>query len=264
MTQFYVLSLLLLVSCSTIAMRRCKTIDWKHVGRVDAELARSDEFKKEHRDACDDDFDAKAWTAGTEEGKLFHCTKDGAFLAGKRGENFPNHCTSKDQASWQEAFKDGQQYLKEATRLSAVNQELSQAKEAEAKKAAQKSSFTQELGRFMFPTEKASVRLEAQQAEMQKSVDAIDRKYMPPPSVHSSLSSDVQNIAGAGLGTVMGFGIGHAFQSRYTQRGWWYTVGEVGVLFIPGAGAVIGFLGFKVWESWDVWNYRYQESLGYK
>lgn len=259
-----VLALLTLVSCSTVAKRRCKNIDWNHVGRVDAEMNRADEFKQEHRDSCGKQFDEKAWKLGTEEGRLFHCTADGAYYAGKNGDSFPAHCSAEERVKLQPAFKEGELYRREAGRLAQLRQELNQAKEAEAKKASQKSSFTQDLGRYLFPTEKASVALEAREQEMQKSVDAIDVKYAAPPSVHSSLNDDLQNAAGAGLGTVMGFGIGHAVQSRYTQRGWWFTVGEIGVWFVPGAGALVGFLGLKVWESWDVWNYRYQESLGYK
>ena len=76
-----------------------------------------------------------------------------------------------------------------------------------------------------------------------------------------------------GLGSVyLGFGIGHAIQGRYGQRGWMMTLGEVGGLALVAGGfmqscaqgcgdnamstlGIATFIGFKVWEVLDAWIY---------
>lgn len=84
-------------------------------------------------------------------------------------------------------------------------------------------------------------------------------------------------IAASGLlGTIIGFGTGHAVQDRYRESGWIYTVGEgtglvilgIGIPacgeaddFFDNAGCIVGvaitgevlFLGFKLVEIVDVW-----------
>ncbi|WP_374001395.1 hypothetical protein [Bdellovibrio bacteriovorus] len=95
-------------------------------------------------------------------------------------------------------------------------------------------------------------------------------------------------IVGGILGTYpLGFGIGHAIQGRYTEKGWIFTVGEAGSLavLIAGMGSCMSswhsdncngnggliwigafsFIGFRIWEIVDVWaappelNRRYRE-----
>ncbi len=81
-------------------------------------------------------------------------------------------------------------------------------------------------------------------------------------------------VAGGILGTFPGLGIGHAVQGRYLQKGWIFTVGEIGSYGLAVAGAVncladslssrdcngglivlgvAAYVGFRVWEIIDVW-----------
>lgn len=100
-------------------------------------------------------------------------------------------------------------------------------------------------------------------------------------------------VVGGVLGTwPLGFGIGHAIQGRYIEKGWIFTLGEVGsgLIFISGLAScinqnlysgctnngvitagLVGFIGFRVWEIIDLWvgppliNRRYhalQEQKG--
>jgi hypothetical protein len=93
-------------------------------------------------------------------------------------------------------------------------------------------------------------------------------------------------IAGGIVGTVVGFGIGHGIQGRWSDGGWIFTVGDTAALgtyiaglviivsdtnvdgsgpFVftdgaPGHGvalAVIGaiaYLGIHIWEIVDIWT----------
>jgi hypothetical protein len=102
-------------------------------------------------------------------------------------------------------------------------------------------------------------------------------------------------IGGGITGSIVGFGIGHAIQGRYPERGWIFTVGEgvgitmfyVGILACFGdaingqsctppvaliGGGLIAFVGFHIWEVIDLWvvppqaNRRYRElrRMGYR
>ena len=87
-------------------------------------------------------------------------------------------------------------------------------------------------------------------------------------------------IGGGLLGTFVGFGTGHIVYGKYGQRGWIFTVGEVGTIAMATVGAAkiitsclfdgsssgcstgsglfilggVGFFGFRLWELIDVWT----------
>lgn len=86
-------------------------------------------------------------------------------------------------------------------------------------------------------------------------------------------------IAGGLLSSYPGFGIGHAVQGRFTEKGWIFTAGELGSLAMivagagdcwkdsstssssnntcSGGGAIVlgflGYVGFHIWEIVDAW-----------
>lgn len=93
-------------------------------------------------------------------------------------------------------------------------------------------------------------------------------------------------VVGGILGTwPLGLGIGHAIQGRYTDKGWIFTVGELGSIAVMASGmgdcwdgdgyrtcnggaivlGAVAFVGFKIWEIVDLWagppehNRRYYE-----
>jgi len=81
-----------------------------------------------------------------------------------------------------------------------------------------------------------------------------ERQNMPADEINSDLDMGKDNdmeedndtreeldlrryVAGGALGTVVGFGIGHAVQGRYrSDYGWVYTAGELSSLALLGAG----------------------------
>ena len=87
-------------------------------------------------------------------------------------------------------------------------------------------------------------------------------------------------VVGAILGTwPIGFGVGHAIQGRYMEKGWIFTLGEAASIAVLIRGlnrcgyyaddwdkedscndgdelvliGALGFIGFKVWEIVDLW-----------
>jgi hypothetical protein len=87
-------------------------------------------------------------------------------------------------------------------------------------------------------------------------------------------------VAGGLLGTVIGFGSGHAIQSRYRRTGWIYTVGEIGSVGLTASaaacngswGCVYGlalsgvtiFIGFRIAETIDVWVHPANHNRRYR
>lgn len=98
--------------------------------------------------------------------------------------------------------------------------------------------------------------------------------------------SEGRYIAGGIIGTwPIGLGVGHAIQGRYTDKGWIFTVGELGAAMVMisgmgdcwtgsryeacnGSNLAIGafaLVGFKIWEIVDLWagppehNRRFRE-----
>lgn len=95
------------------------------------------------------------------------------------------------------------------------------------------------------------------------------------------LMSTQDYVTGGVVGSLVGFGIGHAFQGRYQRRGWIFTAGEsLGLSLLAwraaecdrqveenkangskdkgcdDVGAFVGFgtfLGFRIWEAIDLW-----------
>ena len=85
---------------------------------------------------------------------------------------------------------------------------------------------------------------------------------------YSGLEIGISGLAG----TFVGFGVGQAVQGRYLQRGWIFTLGEVGSIGLmlgsvmrcassvgdscsPALmiGGAVGLLAFHTWEVIDVW-----------
>lgn len=100
-------------------------------------------------------------------------------------------------------------------------------------------------------------------------------------------------ITGGILGTTLGFGVGHAIQGRWQNKGWIFTLGEsVSLVTLVGAGAwcvtssaarsfggedestsfscilttisATSFIGLRIWESIDLWRGGYEQRKEYK
>lgn len=98
----------------------------------------------------------------------------------------------------------------------------------------------------------------------------------------NAIMSHEQYHQGAFVGTLFGFGIGHAIQNRYTNKGWIFTmlegssvscfiVAEIIKQTSPSGtprspnlpamiavtlwylGGAVSLVGFKIWESIDLW-----------
>ena len=112
------------------------------------------------------------------------------------------------------------------------------------------------------------------------SFQSFSSDYREPFSVYEDVKtiSKGKYIVGGVFGFVLGFGIGHAIQGRYAERGWIFTLGNlslisglsgavffgVGAKYQPDnkliygvAHACLGLgligLGISLWEKIDIW-----------
>lgn len=102
--------------------------------------------------------------------------------------------------------------------------------------------------------------------------------------------STTRYVLGGVLGTYpLGFGIGHAIQGRYSEKGWIFTVGELSSIAVLAAGlgscfgdalssndgdcntggglvflGAFGFVGFRVWEIVDLWATPLEQDRRYR
>ncbi|HEY8271909.1 MAG TPA: hypothetical protein VIG33_13545 [Pseudobdellovibrionaceae bacterium] len=105
---------------------------------------------------------------------------------------------------------------------------------------------------------------------MVDTLDEEDRRIL-----HIGEISTSSYVIGGILGTYpLGLGIGHAIQGRYMDKGWIFTVGELGSLAVVMGGVgscldsisnssrcnggawflgAMGYVGFRIWEIIDVW-----------
>lgn len=175
--------LFIVVGCSSAKVSDCSKVDWRIVGRIDEELSNpTTKTKMRHKNHCGAKFNEPLWHEGRMVGALFHCTDQGAYYAAKMELPFPSKCDEKLHKALNVAYQDGLKVKQYQQDISISESELSEAKEAEAKKASQKSSWSQELGRWMFSEEPRSTSLQRTIDSRREDIRVLEAKYPPPYS----------------------------------------------------------------------------------
>lgn len=157
-------------------------------------------------------------------------------------------------------------------------------KKALVKITSGKATVGMTLERLSAPREEAPSPVEKGPKKMSyASLSEEDRRILQNGEI-----SNPAYVIGGIIGTYpIGLGIGHAIQGRYSDKGWIFTVGELGSAAVAMAGlgdcvsdwsdsrrrcegglivlGFVGYLGFRIWEIIDVWaappeiNRRYRE-----
>ncbi len=88
------------------------------------------------------------------------------------------------------------------------------------------------------------------------------------------------------VGSYFGLGIGQAIQGRYSDKGWIFTAGELGSIFVAVIGfgdcigdtlsgyhdcnsgllalGIAGYVGFRIWDVVDLWATPLDEERRYR
>jgi hypothetical protein len=122
-------------------------------------------------------------------------------------------------------------------------------------------------GEAQYPFKPADVKVKEKIQAKRAQLSAADQKILE----EGEMTTPRYVISGI-LGTYPGFGIGHAIQGRWRERGWIFTAGEIGTIMV-GAASAVGcafgrttdsgcgamqvafgaYLGLKIWEAIDIW-----------
>lgn len=115
-------------------------------------------------------------------------------------------------------------------------------------------------------------------SELQKMLDSNENALLSAEDQEVLRKGRIEQtpyLLGGTVGTLVGFGTGHAIQDRYMDRGWIFTAGELASALVFTAGSMkctdtesegnctktnsailgaIAFVGFKIWEIIDLWG----------
>jgi hypothetical protein len=261
------LILISLSACSTLTNTQCKSNKWKEIGELDSKLGRGEKFYENHLSACSEKkFNRSDYDLGFREGLKEYCSINSAFHHGANGYREPEVCKIENAKEFESTFLEGRKVWDLKKELSGLKEHLNQTEINEKERMKNQST----LGKIVFSmsgnvSEFSYSQFVNEQAQgLEQKIKEKESKY---PKTTFFINRDCTECllpnVGAMLGSVTGFGIGHTLQSRYIKKGWQFSITEIGVLFIPGPGAIIGFMGLKVWEIVDLWNYTYKYNLGY-
>jgi hypothetical protein len=89
-------------------------------------------------------------------------------------------------------------------------------------------------------------------------------EVVPSPEQLAIENENYKQVKALSIGSVIGLGAGHLLQGTYAERGWVFTLLEGSMLLVPVKGWVLlGFLGVKAYEVFDLSKYFYHYRLAY-
>lgn len=291
--RIWLLALILLSGCTTLNDKHCATANWRFVGKVDAQNGHPLSRQDQHQHICRavSPINTEEYTLGWNEGLADYCTAGHAFQMGKTGWSYaPERCPQNQVAGVTEAFKNGREWLNKKTELASVTNKIQEQQEQARKDKSVVSDIAKAY--YLLSGTSPTQELDEKAARLNEEVAALDARA--PPRVRTSADEvnhqNTMSGIGAVVGTLTGFGIGHALQGRYRASGWKWTLGEVatlGTTFVvshnecstrassePNAEpttcssawpsvAILGWLGFRVWQAVDLFTNDPRSQYGF-
>jgi hypothetical protein len=283
-----VLPFLFSAACSTLNENQCRVGDWDAYGKVDGQHGYPAEYLREHEAACVSYGvvpDKARYETGRKQGLVDYCTPDSGYRAGRAGESYFGVCDDQGQLAveFKERFALGQKRyrLLEAKREAAqALEDLDQKEMQENPNKGVGTTLLDGLGLSNYGMRRNS--LTSQQAQLDREILASGAREPANGAVFSAYQSPstVSDGLGAFSGTIVGFGSGHLFQGRYLEKGWLFTVSEAAALAalialpntcrsaetcraFAATVPLVAFLGAKLWEAVDVWQWVGWKMEGY-
>lgn len=289
MHKFFLLLLIFILSgcASGLTPQQCKNIDGFKLGKIDGTKGRPASKVDEHIRSCPE-VDKNAYLEGRKAGIQTYCSPELAFYEGKEGRSFYNakSCDEGLRENLIAEYKKGRKVFLLSQQKREIEQQISKEQEAYQKD----NSVVGDITKAFHLLSGTSPTDELQQEKSKVNSDILTLEANAPVS---STTLDMENAkvsygikaGGALLGTIIGFGSGHALQGRYKSSGWKWTVAEsaaLGALIVstnkycesapngkPSLDSstssqecsnsipiltMLGFLGIRIWESVDLWS----------
>lgn len=286
-----------LSGCATMDKSECKSADWFQVGVVDGKRGLPADYLKEHQKACAGSgrvITAAEYSAGWEEGLKEYCTPGGGYLAGSSGRSYQQVCPQEVEEEFLKQFNAGRHTWALRMERDRVREEKKRREEqiagdrsvvGDISKAYHLLSGTSQTEEYDRRDNELTDQILTQDADAPVSRLALE------PKVNMS---GLESMSGAMLGTITGFGLGHAAQGHWSLDGKKWTAIDASMI---GAIAVIGhncpsntraeakgsfeavtaascnlmvplwFVGFltaRVWQSVELWTHTRRAFSPYK
>lgn len=288
MRSLILLSMLWLSACSTMDESMCRSADWYKVGVVDGKRGLPAGYIDEHIKACSAfgrEVVSAEYTSGREQGLREYCTPGEAYVAGSAGKSYHNVCPKEVEDEFLKQFAAGRQTYALKMERDRVREEKKQRQEAIDKD----HSVVGDVAKAYHLFSGTSQTEDYDRRDEHLTDQILDRNSKAPVS-RAALEpkmnmSGLESMSGAILGTVMGFGLGHAAQGHWSQDGRKWTAIDASMITAiavighncPGntrtsaRGSVeaittsdcnvlaplwfVGFLGARVWQSVELWGH---------
>lgn len=286
-----------LSGCATMDQSECKSADWFKVGVVDGKRGLPLDYLNEHKKACADSGRAIAaaeYSTGREEGLKEYCTSGGGYVAGSSGRSYHHVCSKELEEEFLKQFNAGRHTWALRMERNRVREEKQQREERIAKdrsvvgdiaKAYHLLSGTSQTEEYDRRENELTDQILTQEANAPVSRLALE------PKVNMS---GLESMSGAILGTITGFGLGHAAQGHWRLDGHKWTaidasmIGAIAVIGhnCPGNARAeakgsfeavtaadcnlmvplwfVGFLTARVWQSVELWTHTRRAFSPYK
>lgn len=309
MTKFFMLLFLpfAFVGCATISKEDCDSGKWHDIGKRDGAEGNIKDFFKLYQKSCESAKNATAeelYFKGWNEGHIVYCTDANGYSAGLNGIHSATYCDPTKFPEYGENYKLGYKVASLQDEKNDINREI--------KSRNEDRSVVSDISRALAiltgtnPNEKLTQR----KSELNEKIRTIDSNAPGGPQIRYGDSNSAaieairtklmatdpesfENKTGATIGTVIGFGLGHAIQGRYMDSGWKWTLGEIGTTVLASStsssdcsdglpdpvsgtikkicvpngkdpnialGTILFWLGVRVWQSYDLWSYPPRNS----
>lgn len=263
----------------------CKKADWRKIGSVDGRNGRPLRYQDTHEKVCGPlaEMDAAAYSQGWDQGRMEYCTPENIFQVGAQGDYYSKICPADKETKLLEQHEKGFALYRKNAELKEVQSKIERENERRQKDKSVANHVSQAFHMLSgtSPTAELDKKAEALTEEVNQ-LEAGSPARIATPATESN-QQNIKLTVGALVGTFLGFGSGHAIQGRYAESGWKWTAGEVatfGTMIAvsnsecsgrnistdpntePGrcasawpTVAALGWIGFRVWESIDLFRY---------
>ena len=284
----------ILAGCQSMNPEQCATADWQEIGRIDGRLGQNSRHVNLHRDVCEEvgtAVDLQRYEEGRKEGLNEFCSEAGAYDAGRK--NFAYYdglCPAELEVEFKKWYAAG----RHLALLEKEREDTRAALEKKRKDIADDKSVLGDLSKafhLLGGTSPTSDKEEKIEDLTDKII--VEKKAAPVSSLNLtpnvSVSGMASAVVGAAVGTVLGFGSGHAIQGHYLRDGWKWTPIDAGLFtsfavlaancpnertpegreIAAGCGktfgpvVVLSFLGLRVWQSYELWKFAGQAFSPY-
>lgn len=278
-----------LASCASLNKEQCENPDWERIGEVDASHGIEAQYEQ-HLRQCQrsaNKAEEQAYLNGWNRKIGGFCTAKNGYESGVFGWGGNMACDTKEYPDFHEQFKLGRKVRDLKSDQAKINTEIEKRQE-------DPGFFPRAFRAFSVVSGKDPDQdLKNERKEIGQKISLLEDSASGSSDAFSGLSYYQKhsggpdfNYVGAFIGTFAGFGIGHALQGRYMDDGWKWTLGELATLGTmvataedcsyqkePATGqvvyqcnkqnpwALIGWLGFRVWQGYDLWHYARTQNI---